>query len=233
MKTKGKTFAGFGAETLHFLDELARNNNRKWFQKNKERYELEFIDPALQFITAMQKPIAQISSHYQAVPKKVGGSLMRIYKDVRFSKDKSPYKTNMGIQFRHVDYKSVHGPGFYFHLEPEEAFVAAGCWRPEPKTLAAIRALIAEEPARWKKVSSSKSFTKFYELHGDSLKRPPRGYAADHPAIEALKRKHFLGLCKLEIDQVFCDDFVKHVTKIFKAAVPMTQFLCEAAEIPF
>ncbi len=122
------TFSGFPIGLLHFLDELSRNNKREWFQANRSRYEQDVLQPALAFIETMAKPLEKISPHFCAVPKRMGGSLMRPYRDVRFSKDKRPYKTNVGIQFRHEAGRDVHAPGFYFPIEPDEAFLGVGIW---------------------------------------------------------------------------------------------------------
>ncbi|MGI9427261.1 MAG: DUF2461 domain-containing protein, partial [Bythopirellula sp.] len=127
-------FPGFPLGLLHFLNDLTKHNKRDWFQANKSRYEQELLAPALAFIEAMKEPLGKISPYFQAIPKKQGGSLMRIYRDVRFSKDKRPYKTNVGIHFRHEAGCDVHAPGFYFHIEPDEVFIGAGIWHPDSKT---------------------------------------------------------------------------------------------------
>ena len=125
----------FKTSTIKFLRELEKNNNRDWFEANKHRYESDVREPALAYIEAMAPRLAKISPHFIASPKKVGGSLMRVYRDVRFSKDKTPYKTNIGIQFRHSAGKDVHAPGFYMHIEPSQVFIAAGIWRPDSEML--------------------------------------------------------------------------------------------------
>ena len=124
-------YRGFNSATLAFLRELEANNNREWFKLNKSRYEEHVLDVALQFIESMQRPLANIAPEFVAMPTRVGGSLMRVYKDARFAKGKSPYKTNIGIQFRHELGKDVHAPAYYVHIEADSAFLAAGMWRPE------------------------------------------------------------------------------------------------------
>ena len=111
-------YARFHAETIAFLEELSANNNRDWFNENKRRYEEKVLDAALRFIQSMQDPLAEIAPHFVAMPTRVGGSLMRVYRDTRFSRNKTPYKTNIGIQFRHERAKDVHSPGYYLHIEP-------------------------------------------------------------------------------------------------------------------
>lgn len=226
-------FSGFPLGMLHFLEELSHHNHKKWFDANKERYEREVRGPALDFITAMQKPLAKISPHFLATPKKVGGSLMRPYRDVRFSKDKTPYKTNVGIQFRHEAGKDVHAPGFYFHIDTEQVFLGAGMWHPASDALGAIRKAIDEDPKGWKRAKSGKAFRDHYELAGESLIRPPRGYDAEHPHIEDLKRKDYIGVCNLDHDELFDPAIVKNVAARFRAASGYMRFLCEAVRVEF
>lgn len=226
------SFKGFPANTLKFLKKLKRNNNREWFNKNKGDYESYFLAPALAFIEAMQAPLLKISECFTAVPKKSGGSLMRIYRDTRFSKEKTPYKTNIGIHFRHTQGKDVHAPGYYVHIEPGEVFLGVGIWRPETKALAGIRQLIDEEPAAWKKASAGKAFRDRFELAGESLKRPPRGYDNEHPWIVDLKRKDFIGVQSLADGDIEQASFVKQVADSFKKATPFMKFLCQAIDVP-
>ena len=126
----------FDASTLKFLRELRANNDRDWFNANKPRYEEHVLDPALRFIDAMYDPLADVAPRFTAIPKRSGGSLMRVYRDTRFSRDKTPYKTNIGIQFRHEFGRDVHAPGYYIHIEPDNAFIGAGMWRPAADPLA-------------------------------------------------------------------------------------------------
>ncbi|MEM9058397.1 MAG: TIGR02453 family protein, partial [Pseudomonadota bacterium] len=157
----------FSPSLLTFLRSLRRHNEREWFAANKARYERDVREPALDFIEAMAEPLEAISPHFVAMPKKTGGSLMRPYRDTRFSKDKTPYKTNVGIQFRHALARDVHAPGFYFHIDPDEVFIGVGTWRPEPKALAAIRERIVDRPDEWRKVGRSRLFTRHFELAGE------------------------------------------------------------------
>lgn len=226
-------FEGFPLDLLHFLDELSRNNNRDWFTKRKERYEAAARTPALGFISAMEKPLQKVSPHFVASAKKVGGSLMRVHRDVRFSNDKTPYKTNVGIHFRHEAGKDVHAPGFYLHIGLDECFLGAGVWRPDSASLGAIRERIVEEPARWKRLRDAKRFRDAWELSGDSLKRPPRGYDADHPLIEDLKRKDHIAMAPLSHDDLLAGDVVRRVADAFKRTKAYVGFLCETVGVPF
>jgi uncharacterized protein (TIGR02453 family) len=226
------TFSGFPAGTVKFLRDLTKHNDRDWFNKNKARFESDVREPALSFIEAMQKPMAAFSECFDVVPKKTGGSLMRIYRDTRFSKDKTPYKTNVGIQFRHRAGGDVHAPGFYIHIDPAEIFLGAGMWHPASGPLFSVRESIADDPDAWRKVRDQKAFTKHFELVGDFLKRPPRGFDGDHPMIEDLKRKDFIGVCKLAHKDIESPQFVKLVMSRFKAAKSLVSFLCDAMSLP-
>ena len=226
-------FSGFPAGTIRFLRDLEKNNDRDWFNDNKTRYEENFVDPSLAFIAAMAKPLSKISKQMLAIPKKQGGSLMRIYRDTRFSKDKSPYKTNIGIQFRHQSGKDVHAPGFYLHIQPKEVFVGAGVWHPESKLLAAIRSRIDESPKVWTKARDDSAFQEHFALEGESLKRPPRGFDPEHPHIEDLKRKDFMAVKRLKESAIRSEDFVDQIAASLKASKPLMRFICDAVDIPF
>ncbi|TWT90760.1 hypothetical protein Mal64_11570 [Pseudobythopirellula maris] len=226
-------FAGFPLGTLRFLEELSKNNRRDWFEKNRERYESEVRGPALAYIAAMERPLARVSPQFLAVPKKVGGSLMRIHRDVRFSKDKSPYKTNVGIQFRHAAGKDVHAPGLYLHIAPDGCFLGSGVWRPESSALAAIRRAIDADPSAWRKARDNKRFRAAWDLQGESLKRAPKGYPIDHPMIEDLRRKDHIAGCKIEPDELMSPDIVKETTAKFVATKPYLAFLCDAIGVEF
>jgi len=223
----------FTSDTFAFLQDLDQNNNRDWFNEHKNDYENKVREPALQFITDMQPLLNDISSRFLATPKKVGGSLMRVYRDTRFGKDKTPYKINVGIQFRHFMGKDVHAPGFYVHLSEQECFIGAGIWRPDGPALSKIRHFIDENPRGWTKAINTADFKANFELAGDSLKRPPRGFNAEHELIDDLKRKDFIALSSITQDQVIDEDFVAMVAKKFKQADEMMYYLCTALDLPY
>jgi uncharacterized protein (TIGR02453 family) len=152
---------------------------------------------------------------------------------VRFSRDKTPYKTNVGIQFRHRLGRDVHAPGLYFHFDPEEAFLGAGVWHPDPGTLGRIRERILARPAEWTRARDEPGFRRRYRLAGDSLRRAPRGVAADHPLVEDLRRKDFLGVCPIPLDSVIRPGLVGRVATRFAAARPFLRHLCRTLELPF
>ena len=226
-------FQGFPAQTLPFLDELARHNERAWFDQHKHRYEAHVREPALAFIEEMAPRLKKLSDQFSAIAKKSGGSLMRVYRDTRFSKDKSPYKTNIGIQFRHRLGKDIHAPGFYLHIAPGDCFLAAGIWHPEPKTLARIRAFITDNPAAWQSALTYKPFQKHFRLSGESLMRPPKGIAPDHPLIEDLKRKDFIAVRAFDPAAIQSPEFTAFVAGGFKQTVPLVRYLCTAVEVNF
>lgn len=223
----------FTNDTFEFLTALTTNNNREWFNERKGEYEAKVREPALELITQMQPLLGDISSRFLATPKKVGGSLMRIQRDARFSKDKTPYKTNIGIQFRHFMGKDVHCPGFYLHISPEECFVGAGSWRPDGPSLAKIRSFIDENPRGWIKAKEQAEFTNRYNLAGESLKRPPRGFNAEHPLIDDLKRKDFIAIGAVDPKDVIRADFVEYCAEQFRYADNYMYYLCTALELPY
>lgn len=226
-------FCGFSPKLLRFLGQLRRNNNREWFQDNKHRYESDVLEPALDFISAMDEHLAHFAPHFVAIPKRMGGSLMRVYRDTRFSKDKTPYKTNVGIQFRHELGRDVHAPGYYFHIDPDEVFLGAGMWRPAADALARIRDTIVDDPGAWKRARDNKEFGARFELRGESLTRPPRGYPKDHPCIEDLKRKDFIAGATLTHSQIQGRSIVKDVATLYRKATPFMRFLCKANSVQF
>jgi uncharacterized protein (TIGR02453 family) len=223
----------FSKATLDFLDELAANNERAWFEANKPRYEALVREPALAFIEAMAPELAKFAPHFRAEPRKMGGSLMRVFRDTRFSRDKTPYKTNIGIQFRHELGKDVHAPGFYLHIATDGCFLGVGCWHPEPDALSRIRDLVAAKPERWFKVRDDKKFAAQWQLSGERLSRPPRGYAADHPAIEDLKYKDFVAMAPLSFAEATKPGLVKLASARFATSALLMKFLCDALDVAY
>lgn len=223
----------FSPNSMMFLTRLAKNNNRNWFTENKSVYEETIRIPALRFIQDMADELPMLSPHFLAQPKKVGGSLMRIYRDVRFGRDKRPYKTNIGIQFRHEQGRDVHAPGFYLHIEPDECFVGVGIWRPDSSTLGKIRERICQQEKKWLAAINEKKFKKHFNLGGDTLKTAPRGYAKDHPLIEDLRRKDFIAISNIGEDSVISPQLRKRVMERFEAADSYMQFLCKALDLRY
>lgn len=222
----------FTPASFKYLEKLNANNNRIWFESHRQEYEDAVRTPALDFIAAMADDLHGLSPHFLALPRKVGGSLMRVHRDVRFGKDKRPYKTNIGIQFRHTQGKDVHAPGFYVHLEPKACFLGVGIWHPDAPALARIRTAIMENSAAWIKASRDKKFARTYKLAGDSLANAPRGYAKDHPLLQDLKRKDFIAVAEFSSSLATNARFQTEVVKSFRIALPYMRFLCRSLELP-
>jgi len=218
----------FTPQLYTFLAELKANNTREWFAANKKRYESVVKEPMLGFIAEFAPHLRQISSCFVADPRPSGGSLFRIYRDTRFSRDKSPYKTHAAAQFRHKKAADVHAPGFYLHLEPGNTMVGAGIWRPDTATLGAIREAIVDDARGWQRILASPAFAAVHRLGGESLKRAPKGYDPEHPLITDLKRKSFASLVSVPDEQALGEDFLQRFTSLCRAAAGFMQFLTEA-----
>lgn len=211
--------------TFQFLKDLKSNNDRDWFNANKERYTVakEEFD---QFINSLIAEIAKFDpsiSHFTAKD-----CVFRIYRDVRFSKDKSPYKTHFGAHITSAPKKSeIHTrAGYYIHLEPGESMLAGGAYLPESKWLRAIREKIYMETKEFKKIIGNKDFKQYFgEIEGEKLKKAPKDFPADHPEIELLKQKSFLATHKLKDKDVLSADFLTHSSNTFKALFPFDSFL--------
>lgn len=223
-------FTGFPEDALTFLHELRDHNERDWFNAQKARYEASVREPARAFVRAMAPHLALLAPSLVADDRKTGGSLMRIYRDTRFSKDKRPYKTNVGIHFRHRAGKNVHAPGLYVHLEPDEVFVGVGLWMPDKQPLAAIRTAISQRASAWRSVSDRPG----WERHGQEskLKRVPRGFDKDDPMADELKFKSFLLVKHLPPSEATTDDFDETIADHLREVIPFVSFLCDAVGQP-
>jgi uncharacterized protein (TIGR02453 family) len=218
----------FTDEFFRFLRELKKNNNREWFNANKQRYEKEVRDPALQFIADFAPLLKKINNHFVADPRPNGGSLFRIYRDIRFSADKSPYKTHLGAWFKHERPFDGSAPGFYLHLDPAECFAAAGLWHPDPKTLNKVRSGILNRSAEWKKLKS-----RGLKIEGGSLKRPPRGFDADHPFIEDLMRTDFVSSIPFTNKEMKSAKFLEQYAESCRKMSPLVAFLTKTVGLPW
>ncbi|MDX1579237.1 MAG: DUF2461 domain-containing protein [Gemmatimonadota bacterium] len=225
--------AYFSRELFRFLDDLSAHNERPWFQENKGRYERHVKDAALAFIEDVDEPLREISPHLVADPSPVGGSLFRIYRDTRFSKDKSPYKTHVGIRFQHERGKDVHTPGFYLHIGRDGAWIGCGIWRPDGDALFKIRTAIVEDPDAWKRAVGTEPFRSAFELHGETLKRGPRGFDLDHPLIEDLKRKDFVGTAPIAKKALLAPDFLDTFIARCREGSPLNRFICGALGLAY
>lgn len=236
----------FTPATFKFLRDLARNNRKEWFAEHKPRYERDVRGPCLAFIRDLATPLSRISPQMVASDKPVGGSLFRIHRDTRFSKDKSPYKQHAGLTFFHAATKSaargsaanaafgrLDAPVFYLHLQPGESFIGGGVWHPQPDSLKRIRAYLLNNPTSWTRATRSPAFLKHYALGGDTLSRPPQGFDPAHPLIEDLKRKDFIASRALKDSDVCADDFAQRVVADFRALSPLMDWLCGALDLEY
>ena len=227
-------FAGFPKDFFAFFRELKANNNRAWFEDNKQRYRDSVQAPTGAFVSAMAPEMKKISKHFICDPKPNGGSAFRIYRDIRFSKDKRPYKENAGCFFQYAGSAGIHAPGFYMHFAANDVRYGGGSYMPEAPALAKIREAIVAKPAAWKKIEADKLFKKtFGEISGDALSRPPRGYDPQHPLIETIKRKSFFAIHPSTMALAQSPKLVADVASTFRAATPLMKFLCAAQGVPF
>ena len=225
--------AHFGRDMFEFLADLALNNNREWFKANKARYESSVRDRLVAFVEDFGERIGEVSSHLAADPRPVGGSIFRIYRDVRFAKDKSPYKTQAAVHFRHEGGRDVHAPGFYLHLEPGTIFGGGGIWHPDSASLRKIRDSIAGNPDRWRSITTDKALLADHTIEGESLKRPPRGYDPEHPLIEDLKKKDFFTTRRYEEEEACSPDFIDRYTESCKKESAHMEFIASALGLPW
>ncbi len=227
-------FNGLPKDFFAFFKDLAKNNERTWFEANKQRYKDVVVGPLCDFMEMMAPRVAKISKHIVVDPRPNGGSMFRIYRDVRFAKDKRPYKENAGLHFRHGLGRDAHAPGFYIHFDPGEVFFGGGIWMPEPEALSKVRHAIADEPKSWKKIVDDKAFVMtFKAMGGDTLARPPKGFDPDHPFINDIKRKSFFAIHQSSVKVAQSPMLVDEVDTSFKTAKPLMKFLCDALDAPF
>lgn len=216
--------ASFEPALFRFLVELENNNDREWFAANKERYEADVLEPALAFVEDFGYRLPAISPHLRAVPSRTGGSLFRIYRDTRFSTDKSPFKTNVAARFPHEARKKVDGvPAFYLSLAPGECEGGGGVYHTAMPVLTRLRRHIVDQPKRWKAVLDSG-----LEVQGEQLKRPPAGFDGTHPFIEDIKRKDFYSLVEFSEPDVVDPDFLDRFTACCERVSPLIEFQTKA-----
>lgn len=214
-------------QVIEFLQDLSENNNREWFQKNKKRYD-ESREKILFLTEVLINELREFDSDIPALEPK--DCIFRIYRDVRFSNNKSPYKTNFGSFIAKGGRKSVYA-GYYFHIEPNGCFVGGGVYMPAAETLKAIREYIAENGEEFLTIINNKDFKKFYpEMIDDKLKTSPKGFSAEHEFIDLLRYKSFAFSSQLNKSQILADDFIQYLVESFKILHPVNRFLNEAIE---
>ncbi len=213
--------------SLKFLKDLKKNNNKPWFDKNRKQYDAAKED----FVLLVAQVIKGIGSFDPSIAGlEAKNCLFRINRDVRFSKNKDPYKNNMAAYFN-KDGKKGLGAGYYMHIEPGKSFIAGGIWMPEPPVLAGIRQEIDYGFDEWKKMVESKAFKKMFPkgLEGESLTRPPKNYDENNPAIEYIKRKSFIVTSTFTDTEIQSKGFTRELTKRFQAMKPLVDFINVAA----
>ena len=224
----------FSDASFKFLRALAKNNDKTWFNEHKQHYEDHVRQPFLRLLTDLQPDLAQVSEHFRSDPKTVGGSLFRIYRDARFSNDKSPYKPWQGARLFHERRKQVAAPSFYVHLQPGQCFVGAGLWHPEPPTQRRVRQFIFDNPGSWKAAAHAPKFRKRYEFESSEvLSRPPRGFPAEFEMIEDLKHRNFVFSRHLEEADMTGPRLRQLLAADLVALGPFVDYLCAALDLEF
>jgi uncharacterized protein (TIGR02453 family) len=214
----------FTPKFFTFLRALKTHNNREWFAEHRERYLADVEAPMLQFITDFAPRLRAISRAYVADPRRSGGSMFRIYRDTRFSADKSPFKTWVAARFPHEARKAVENvPGFYLHLQPKELYGGGGVYHLDTPSITKIRQHIVAAPARWAAVRKTG-----LEIEGDTLTRPPAGFDPAHKFIEDLKRKDLYTLIEFTEKDAVAANFLDRYTDACERAAPLLEFLTKA-----
>ncbi len=220
-------FIRFPKEGIDFLRKLKRNNNRAWFEKHKADYESDVKLPMQSLISSLQPYFDSFAPEFDINPKR---SLFRIYRDIRFSKDKTPYKTHVAAHFvLRGKPKGIEGSGYYLHIEPGSVFLGGGIYMPDGDQLKKIRGVIAGQPKAFLSIVNNKAFAKrFKKIDGDKLQRVPRGIEPNHPMAEWLKLKQFFVGVEWKEEKCLKSQFVKDVAKVFEEAAPLVAFLNDA-----
>jgi uncharacterized protein (TIGR02453 family) len=213
-------FAGFPAEALRFLRSLERNNNREWFQPRKEQFETVVKAPMLALVEEVNKDLAKYAPEYVTEPK---SAVFRIYRDTRFSADKTPYKTNIAASFRK---RGSQGGGLYFSVSHKEVEIAAGIYHPDREVMLGVRQHIAENHEELRRLLADAKRVKLCGgLRGDELSRAPKGFDTCHPALDLIRKKDWLLDVTLEATKATTPDIVKEINSRFRAMHPFVEFL--------
>jgi len=212
-------------QILNFLSTLEIHNNREWFNENKPFY-LEVKDNFEEVVNEIITGVAEFDSSVERLEAKK--CIFRIYKDTRFSKDKTPYKTNIGASLVEKGPKTLNHAGYYIHIEPGKSFLAGGVYMTEPKNLKAIREAISSDSETFLRILQKKSFKDVLELQGTKLVKVPQGFDKENPMSDYLKFKQFTVFHPLSDDEVLDQNFVKNTVKVLKEIYPFNQFLNDA-----
>lgn len=225
----------FTPATFAFLRALESHNDRTWFNVHKQDY-LDFIRaPLLDLIAALVAPLAKLSPHFIADPRPQGSSMFRIYRDIRFSHDKRPYKEWASFKLPHQRYRELSGdaPFFYLHIQPGQCFAGAGVWRPDREHLTSIRNYLVNNPASWKHITRSPGFRRKFEFGGESLQRPPHGFDPSHELIDDIRRKDFVLHRALADAELLQPDLPRRLMRHYRALAPFNDWLCGALDLDF
>lgn len=228
-----ENYSVFTPASIDFLSQLRENNTKEWFAERKSDYEQLVKQPSLSLISVMNERFEDLGVPYISSPK---ASMFRIHRDTRFSKNKAPYKTNIGLFFPYIrqktEKKPIEAPGLYVHIEPNEMFIGGGLYMPTPEQLRAIRERIADE---WKDLEAIIKHPLFLNefpdgLRGEQLQRIPRGFPADHAAGDLLRLKQYLVMCTLNQGQIFTEQIIDVIEAKSLALAPLLEYFVEAIE---
>ncbi|MFC2131210.1 DUF2461 domain-containing protein [Bacteroidota bacterium] len=233
MTKKDNNFKGFNPEIYKFFKKLEKNNNKEWFDKNREFYINEIREPIKAFACDMTNYLYSKGLEFGSNPRK---SVFRINRDIRFSKNKDPYKNNLGVIFPYTatqnTEKKDQSIGLYVHYERDNSFIAGGLRCPNPAPLKAIRERLLYDWKEFEKIITNKTFKKEYPkiLPGESLKKQPRGFPKEHPADKYLKLKDFTVWCEIDHNEFYSRNLMNLLVKKAKVIEPFVKFLLEAVE---
>ncbi len=219
---------GFSPDLFRFLADLARNNNRDWFQEHEERFQTEVLTPCVAFVEQFDRFLSKLSGHLVADPRPVGGSVLRNQRDARFVRDGQPYYPSMRMAFRHERADVATAPALFVHLEPDACFLAAGIeWR-NPRASRRIRAHIVAEPEKWSRLVRSVTFKERFLFDEDRLQRVPAELDAEHPLADELRRRWFIARLPLSDEDAAATDFGRQAARSFRSTLPFVRFLADA-----
>lgn len=224
----------FTDAAFRFLRGIARHNERAWFHAHKADYETHVREPFRRLLVDLQPALAEVSLHYRADPKPVGGSLFRIQRDTRYANDKSPYKGWQGARLFHERGRQIAAPSFYVHLQPGHCFVGAGLWHPESPTVRRVRQFIFDNPGSWRAAAHGEAFRRRFRLDdSEMLVRMPRGFPEDFEFAHDLRRKNFVALRTIG-DSTMTGPRLRSVLEGDLARLaPFVDYLCAALDLEF
>jgi len=222
------------SESLAFLRDLGAHNDRAWFEGNRERCEAELIVPALSLVRRLTADLRAVFPRIVGRDAKSGGSMTRLHRDTRFSKDKRPFHMHVGLHFWHEKGRKMEVPGFFLRVAPDEVLLATGMHAPEPIPLEKIRLAIDRDREGWKRAARNPAFLRDWGgLEGESLKRVPAPWSADHPLAEDLKRKDFTAFARWKPAEITRPGFAKKAVDCWRTSGPLMRYLCDALGLPF